>query len=367
MSRDRRSFIAGSLIAAGSLLTGCSTIKVSEFSGDGQYTLKNQSGMEVRVASYGARVTSIKVPDRAGEFADVVLGYDAVESYKAAAKKPYLGSIVGRYGNRIAEGRFTIDGKEYQLARNNDPNHLHGGVVGFDKVEWESEPVKNGVRFSYLSKDGEEGYPGNLNVTVTYTLTDDNGLEIDYSAMTDKPTPINLTNHSYFNLAGEGTPSILDHELMIHADAYLPIDSTSIPLGSIDPVKDTPFDFRKPKRIGKDIGQEDEQLAHGLGYDHNFVLNRKGKELSLAATLFDPASGRFMEVLTEEPGLQCYTGNFLDGTLDGKSGRAYEHRSGICLEAQHFPDSPNRPAFPCTILRPGAVYKTRTVFRFTTR
>jgi aldose 1-epimerase len=356
----------GLVILAG-LLAGCSTVKVSEFSDDGQYTLKNRAGMEVRLATYGARITSIKVPDREGNFTDVVLGYDDIESYKAATKKPYFGVTVGRYGNRIAEGRFTIDGKEYLLECNNEPNHLHGGVVGFDKVEWAAEPIKGGVRFSYFSKDGEEGYPGNLDVTVTYTLTDDNGLQIVYRATTDQPTPINLTNHSYFNLAGEGTPSVLDQELMINADSYVSIDSTSIPLGPLAPVKDTPFDFRDPKPIGRDIGQKDEQLANGQGYDHNFILNKKNKELSLAATLFDPASGRFMEVLTEEPGIQFYSGNFLDGTLVGKSGRAYAHRSGICLETQHFPDSPNQPSYPNTILCPGDVYETRTIYRFSVR
>jgi len=355
------------MVVLAGLLAGCSTVTVWEFSDDGQYTLKNQSGMEVRVATYGARVTSIKVPDREGNFADVVLGYDAVESYQTAEKKPYFGVTVGRYGNRIAHGRFTIEGAAYQLECNNGPNHLHGGVVGFDKVEWKAEPIKNGVRFSYLSKDGEEGYPGNLDVTVTYTLSDENGLRIDYYATTDQPTPINLTNHSYFNLAGEGAPSVLDQILMINADAFVPIDPASIPLGPLAPVEDTPFDFREAKPIGRDIDRKDEQLANGQGYDHNFVLNKDNQELSLAATLFDPASGRFMEVLTEEPGIQCYSGNFLNGTLVGKSGRAYARRSAICLETQHFPDSPNHPDFPNTILRSGEEYETQTIYRFSVR
>jgi aldose 1-epimerase len=357
---------AGLIILAG-LLAGCSSVKVSEFSSDGQYTLKNRNGMEVRLASYGARITSIKVPDREGEFTDVVLGYDKVESYKTAAKKPYFGVTAGRFANRIAKGKFSIDGKEYQLACNNGPNHLHGGITGFDKVDWTAVPLKNGIRFSYLSKDGEEGYPGNLDVMVTYTLTDDNKLVIDYFATTDQPTPVNLTQHAYFNLAGEGAPTVLDQELMINADSFLAIDEASIPLGAPVPVKGSPFDFRSPKPIGRDIGMESEQLTNGKGYDHNFVLNKKGNELTLAATLHDPASGRFMEVLTEEPGIQFYSGNFLDGSLVGKSGRAYQHRSAICLEAQHFPDSPNRPAFPNTILRPGEEYKTTTIYRFSVR
>ncbi len=357
---------AGLLVLAG-LLAGCSTVSVSEFSDDGQYTLKNKAGMEVRLATYGARITSINVPDRDGNFADVVQGYDAIESYQTAGKKPYFGVTVGRYGNRIAKGRFSIDGTEYQLPCNNGLNHLHGGIVGFDKVVWQAETIKNGVRFAYLSKDGEEGYPGNLDVTVTYTLTESNELKIEYYATTDQPSPVNLTNHSYFNLAGESAPTVLDQELMINADTFVSIDSTSIPLGPLAPVKDTPFDFRQPKPIGRDIDRKDEQLANGQGYDHNFVLNKTGKELSLAATLYDPASGRFMEVLTQEPGIQFYSGNFLDGTLVGKSGRAYARRSAICLEAQHFPDSPNQPSFPNTILRPGKVYESQTIYRFSVR
>lgn len=359
--------IAYGMTGLGLVTAGCMSagVKVSDFDSIKSYTLKNKNGMEVKFTNYGAIVTSIKVPDREGHFADVALGYGSVEGYINAIDRPYFGAIVGRYGNRIAKGKFTIDGKEYSLKTNNGENHLHGGLMGFDKVVWNGEVVgKNAVRFSYLAKDGEEGYPGNLSVQVTYTLTDDNELRIDYHATTDKKTPVNLTNHTYFNLAGEGAPTILDHELMINADAFTPIDKGLIPLGEIRPVESTPFDFRKAKAIGRDIGVESQQLAYGLGYDHNWVLNKGKGGMTLAATVYDPKSGRFMEVFTDEPGIQFYCGNFLDGRLVGKSGKVYNYRSALCLETQHYPDSPNQPAFPSTILEPGQTYATTTIYKF---
>jgi aldose 1-epimerase len=327
--------------------------------------LKNVNGMEVRLASYGARITSIKVPDRNGKFADVVLGFDTIEPYRTSVKKPYLGVTLGRYAGRIAHGRFTLDGVEHVLAQNNGPNHSHGGVTGFDKVVWEAKQIPNGVEFHRTSPDGEEGYPGSLDVRVTYTLTDQDELIIEYKATTDRATPVNLSNHSYFNLAGEGSETVLDHELMINADEMLPIDNTSIPSGKIVPVADTPFDFRQPKKIGLDIDQANEQLAHGNGYDHTFVLHpNTGGSPEPAATLYERNSGRMLQVFTDQPGLQLYTANFLDGSLIGKSGKPYLKRSSLCLETQHFPDSPNQPRFPNTILRPGEIYQTRTTYKF---
>ena len=346
-------------------------VKMEDFDKINLYTLKNSSGTTIKVTNYGAIIASIVVADRNGNMGDIALGYNCVEDYMNAVDKPYLGSIVGRYGNRIADGKFILDGETYKLARNNYPNHLHGGVIGFDKVVWDANPILGegftGIELTYLSKDGEEGYPGNLDVKVTYKLTDDNELVIEYLATTDKATPVNLTNHTYFNLAGEGSGTILDHELMINADNFTPIDETLIPTGKIVSVKGTPFDFTSPKAIGKDIGVENKQLKYGLGYDHNFVLNKDDKKMSLAATVYEPSSGRFMEVLTEEPGVQFYCGNFLDGRLKGKSGKTYVHRGGLCLETQHYPDSPNKPDFPSTILRPGETYKTKTVFRFSVK
>lgn len=353
------------LWAATVLLAGCASAEKAESDPNAQFTLKNANGMEVRLAAYGARITSLKVPDRAGALADVVLGYDAVDSYRTAEKKPYLGVTLGRYAGRIAGGKFTLDGTDYELAKNNGPNHNHGGTIGFDKVLWNATQTPNSVRFHYLSPAGEEGYPGNLDASVTYTLTEQNELIIDYHATTDRATPVNLSNHSYFNLAGEGIESVLDHELVIHADRMLPIDATSVPTGEIVPVANTPFDFRQPKHVGQDIDQQNEQLTHGSGYDHTFVLNKKpGAPLQLAATLYEKTSGRLMKVFTEEPGLQLYTANFLNGSLIGKSGRPYVKRGSLCLETQHFPDSPNRPGFPNTILRPGQSYKTRTIYQF---
>jgi aldose 1-epimerase len=320
--------------------------------------------MEVRLASYGARITSIKVPDRNSAMADVVLGFNTVEPYRSSVKKPYLGATLGRYAGRIAHGRFTLDGVEHVLAQNSPPNHNHGGVTGFDKVVWEAKQLRNGVQFDCSSPDGEEGYPGTLKAQVTYTLTDVNELIIDYRATTDRATPVNLSNHTYFNLAGEGSDTVLDHELMIDAEEMLAIDKTSVPTGKITSVAGTPFDFRHPKPVGRDIDQTNEQLANGIGYDHTFVLNPKKGGKKPAATLYEKTSGRKLEVFTDQPGLQLYTANFLDGSLNGKSGKPYMKRSSLCLETQHFPDSPNQPKFPNTILRPGETYQTRTIFQF---
>ena len=334
-------------------------------------TLKNKSGMEVQAISYGGIITSLKVPDRAGTLADVVLGFDQSNQYFAEPTPPFFGAIVGRYGNRIAKGEFAIDFKKYPLAKNNGPNHLHGGNKGFDKVLWnvatKETPAGSAAVFTRTSPDGEEGYPGNLAVTVTYTLSEKNELIIDYHATTDKPTVVNLTQHSYFNLAGEGSGDILGHELMLNADRYTPVNDTLIPTGELAPVAGTPFDFRKPTAIGARIDQDNPQLKNGKGYDHNWVLNRKGTGLELAARLTDPKSGRTLEISTTEPGVQFYTGNFLDGTIKGKNGHVYGLRSGLCLETQHFPDSPNQKNFPSTELRPGKAYDSRTVFAFSAK
>jgi aldose 1-epimerase len=303
--------------------------------------------------------------------ADVVLGFDRPEQYWADPPPPYFGAIVGRYGNRIAKGQFAIGGKTYKLATNNGPNHLHGGNRGFDKVYWEMSTKDSAqgssVVFTRTSPDGEEGYPGNLRATITYTLTDKNELIVDYRATTDKATPVNLTQHSYFNLAGEGSGDILGHELTINADRYTPVDDTLIPTGKLAPVQGTPFDFRTATAIGARINNDDAQLKAGRGYDHNWVLNGTGNALRVAARLTDPKSGRSMEIQTIEPGLQFYSGNFLDGTIKGKGGHVYAHRTGLCLETQHFPDSPNQPSFPTTILQPGKVYTTRTIMTFSAK
>jgi aldose 1-epimerase len=331
-----------------------------------RFTLANGNGMEVTIMTYGATIVSLEVPDRDGAPGDVVLGYDSLDGYLRAS--PYFGAVVGRYGNRIARGRFSLDGKTYQLATNNGANHLHGGVTGFDKVVWDGHESMTdstaGVTLSYTSPDGEEGYPGALTVRVTYALHQDNRLRVDYLATTDAPTPVNLTQHSYFNLAGAG--DVLSHELTIAADRYTPVDSTLIPTGELAPVEGTPFDFRTPVAIGARIGQDDEQLRRGGGYDHNFVLNRTRDGLELAARVSEPTTGRTLEILTTEPGIQFYSGNFLDGTITGKDARVYAHRTGFCLETQHYPDSPNQPRFPSTILRPGETYRSSTVFVFGT-
>jgi aldose 1-epimerase len=343
---------------------------VSDFDSIQLYTLTNRSGMQVKITNYGAIVTAIVVPDRDGKLGDIALGYNRVEDYINAVDKPYFGAIVGRYGNRIAGGKFTIDGETYTLAVNNGENHLHGGVIGFDKVVWDAEPAGGdgwtGLRLSYLAKDKEEGYPGNLQITVMYQLTNNNELVVDYRATTDKATPVNLTQHTYFNLKGEGEGTILDHELMINAQKYTPVDAGLIPTGDMPDVAGTPFDFRTAKPIGRDVGQDHEQLVFGLGYDHNFVLRKGDGGMTLAARVSEPTSGRVMEIHTTEPGIQFYCGNFLDGRLKGKAGKTYVHRGGFCLETQHYPDSPNQPNFPSCILRPGQEYKTTTRFRFST-
>ncbi len=333
------------------------------------YTLTNAHGLKAKIMTYGAIVVSLEVPDKSGKMGDIVLGYDNLDSY--VKNSPYFGAIVGRYGNRIGKGRFTLDGVTYdKLAINNGENHLHGGIKGFDKVVWTDEPVRRsnavGVKLSYLSKDGEEGYPGNLQATVTYTLTKDNELRIDYLATTDKPTPVNLTHHGYWNLTG-GQRDILGHMLTLNADQFTPVDNGLIPTGDLLPVKGTVMDFTKPTPIGERIESDFEQLKFGGGYDHNWVLNKGGKDMILAARVYEPTGGRVMEVYTKEPGIQFYSGNFLDGTITGKGGTVYQHRWGLCLETQHYPDSPNKANFPSTILRPGQKYETTTVYRFSAK
>lgn len=329
------------------------------------YTLTNSHGLKAGIMTFGATLVSLEVPDRSGKLTDIVLGHDSLKGYLDPAQNPYFGSIVGRYGNRIAKGRFSLDGAEYRLAANNGENHLHGGIKGFDKAVWNAEPVREegavGLRLSYLSQDGEEGYPGNLSTTVTYWLTEANELRISYEAETDKPTPVNLTHHSYFNLAGQGQGDILGHELTLNAGHFTPVDDGLIPTGEIRPVAGTPWDFTRPKAIGAEIA------AVPGGYDHNFVLRDGEGALKLAAHVFEPSSGRVMEIYTTEPGIQFYTGNFLDGTISGKSGRVYEKHYGFCLETQHFPDSPNKPIFPSTILRPGEKYTSLTVHKFSAK
>jgi len=329
------------------------------------YTLTNNQGMRVAITNYGGIAVSILVPDRNGKPGDVALGFDNLEGY--LAKEPYFGALIGRYGNRIGNARFKLHGVEYKLPANNGPNSLHGGLQGFDKRVWTAREIRSehpALELTYLSKDGEEGYPGNLNAKVVYSLTEDNALRIDYTATTDKDTVLNLTNHSYFNLAGEGSGDILKQEIMINADRFTPIDSTLIPTGELREVDNTPFDFRKPASIGARIDADDEQIKFGKGCDHNFVLNRSGAGLSLAARVTDPGSGRVLEVLTTQPGLQFYTGNFLDGSIHGKGSKSYGRRSAFCLETQHFPDSPNKPSFPSTVLKPGETFRGSTVFKF---
>lgn len=337
---------------------------------DGQpvalYTLRRPSGMQARITNFGGIVVSLTAPDREGVYEDVVLGFESLAEYEA--QHPYFGALIGRYGNRIAGGRFTLDGQDYTLATNNGPNHLHGGLRGFDKVVWEALPEVTpqgpGLRLRYLSPDGEEGYPGNLDATVRYILAEDDTLLIEYTASSDAPTPVNLTHHGYFNLSGAARRDILGHWLEINADRYTPVDATLIPTGELREVTGSVFDFRSPRGIGEGLAADDEQLRHGQGYDHNWVLNvTAAGEMLLAARLGDPVSGRVMSVYTTEPGLQFYSGNFLDGSLSGKGVR-FDHRMGLCLETQHFPDSPNQPSFPNTILRPGETLRSTTRYVF---
>ena len=323
-------------------------------------TLKNKNDIEVKITNYGGTVTQIQTPDAEGNFDNIVLGFDSLEKYLAGT--PYFGAIIGRYGNRIENGEFVLNGTPYQLSVNDGDNHLHGGEKGFDKVLWDIESVSDSsLSLSYLSKDGEMGYPGNLEVQVVYTLTDLNELKIKYEATTDQSTPVNLTNHSYFNLSGDPETKILDHELMIKADSYTPVNDELIPTGEIVPVEGTPFDFTEPRQIGSRI----EQVPGG--YDHNFVLNKKADTLASVAVLFDPQTKRELEVLTEEPGLQFYSGNFLDGSLTGPDGSEFVKHSALCLETQHFPNSPNVVDFPSTILEPGETYHTVTIYKFSVR
>lgn len=324
------------------------------------YTLAGDN-IEARITTYGGRVVSLRVPDRNKHMDDVVQGFDSVDGY--LTDEPFFGALIGRYGNRIAKGHFTLDGKTYTLPLNDGPNTLHGGPKGFDKVLWQAKPIENGVQLTYLSKDGEEGFPGNLTATVRYTLMG-NDLRIEYSATTDKDTVLNLTNHSYFNLSGQGNGDILKHVIQINASHYTPVDATLIPTGKIPPVAGTPFDFRTPHAIGERIGDDNEQLHLAKGYDHNWVLDNKTGKVVEAAKAFDPSTGRTLEVLTDQPGVQFYTGNFLDGTIKGIDGKAYVHRGAFCLETQHFPDSPNHANFPSTELKPGGRYHTVTIFRF---
>ena len=329
------------------------------------YTLRNKNGVEVAVTNFGATVQAIRTPDKNGHIDDITLGYDSLAGYQTR-EDPYFGAVVGRYGNRIAKGRFRLGEHEYKLAINNGPNSLHGGSKGFDKRAWDVKDFgARHIILHYLSPDGEEGYPGNLDVTVGYTLTDNDELKIEYTATTDKPTVLNLTNHSYFNLAGQGNGDVLQHQITINADRFTPVDATLIPTGELKEVAGTPFDFRDPKTIGQRINAPDPQLEYGKGYDHNFVLNGPGK-IRVAARVMEPTSGRILEVLTDQPGLQFYTGNFLDGTIKGKGGKMYGFREAFCLETQHYPDSPNHPSFPSTELKTGQTFHSVTVFRFST-
>lgn len=331
------------------------------------YTLRNGKGAEVKISNYGGIVTEWYAPDRHGKMGDVVLGYDNLAGY--LKETPYFGCLVGRYGNRIAKGRFTLDGATYSLVTNNYPNHLHGGTKGFDKVLWKANAYVRAdapyLELTYTSRDMEEGYPGNLTVKAVYSLGADNSLRLEYTATTDKATVVNLTQHSYFNLAGKG--DILGHEVYLNADRFTPVDSTLIPTGELRPVDGTPFDFRKPTTIGARVNQADEQLKFGGGYDHNWVINKPAGQLGLQARVYEPSTGRVLEVLSDQPGLQFYCGNFLDGKITGKRGWSYQHRNGFCMEPQHYPDSPNQPNFPSVVLRPGQTYRNTIIYRLSTR
>jgi aldose 1-epimerase len=378
MQMNRNWLALASMALTGLCLAGCATAgKGTQVSRqpfgqtqDGTpvhlYTLRNSKGAEARISNYGGLVIALKVPDRNGNLGDVTLGYDTIDGY--LKETPYFGALIGRYGNRIAKGKFTLNGQEYTLAVNNGPNALHGGLKGFDKVVWDPKILASAegpaLQLKYVSKDGEEGYPGNLSVTVVYTLTEDNGLKLEFTATTDKDTVVNLTHHSYFNLAGKG--DILGHVVTIPADRFTPVDSTLIPTGELKPVEGTPFDFRKPTAIGARISQDDEQIKFGGGYDHNWVINKPMGAYGLVARVSEPTTGRVMEVYSTEPGLQFYSGNFLDGKITGKGGWVYQHRSAFCMEPQHYPDSPNKPEFPSVVLKPGQVYKNTIMYRFST-
>lgn len=329
-----------------------------------RFTMKNEKGMELTIITYGGIITTLKVPNKENVVEDIVLGYNSLAQYEASS--PYFGAIIGRFGNRIAKGKFSLDGTAYTLETNDGSNHLHGGVKGFDKVVWTAEVLedKGALKLSYLSKDMEEGYPGNLNTIVTYTLTNDNVLEVTYEATTDKKTVVNLTQHSYFNLSGDFTKTILDHEITIDADTYLPVDATLIPTGDLADVTGTPFDFRKPKTMALEIEADNDQMKKGLGYDHCWVLNNQDKGMRLVSTAYHPGSGRLLEIHSDEPGIQLYSGNFLDGTLPSKQGGTYGHRTGFCLETQHYPDTPNQENFPSVTLNPGEKYESKTSFKF---
>jgi len=349
------------------------SISTENFSSIQLFTLKNEQGTTVKITNYGAIITSIITADRDGNFADIALGHNSLDEYLTAVDKPYFGSTAGPFANRIAKGQFTLNGKTYQLAINNGENHLHGGNIGLDKVIWAAEELSgdefSGLQLTYTSADGEENYPGEVNITVEYKLWDNNDLEISYHATSDQDTPINLTNHSYFNLKGEGNGDVLDHLVFINADHYTPTDATAIPTGEIAPVANTPFDFTKTKTIAPDITADHEQIKFGNGFDHNFVLNKNDddEKMSLAASVYEESTGRYMEVFTEEPGVQFYTGNYLDGRLASKGGKNYVQRGGLCLETQHFPDSPNQAHFPSTILKVGEVYSSKTIYSFSSK
>jgi aldose 1-epimerase len=334
-----------------------------------RYTLTNANGVEMKVITYGGIVTSLKTPDRNGQLGDIVLGFDNLQGY--LDKPPYFGALIGRYGNRIGNAQFTLNGKTYNLPKNDGDNTLHGGVKGFDKVVWKARPlpVSNGsaLELTYVSKDGEEGFPGTLTVRVVYTLNNQNEWRIDYTATTDKATVVNLTQHSYFNLAAGAAPNDLGHELYLNADRFTPVAKGLIPTGELKAVKGTPMDFTKPMAIGAHIDDNYDQLQLGGGFDHNWVLNKTGNGMTLAARVVEPTSGRVLEVSTTEPGIQFYAGNFLDGTITGKGGKVYVKRYGFCLETQHFPDSPNKPSFPTTTLKPGQTYRTTTVYKFSAK
>ncbi len=376
-SQTQLALLSATLVAA--LFTGCATQKSCYLNKpqafgatpDGTpvslYTLKNKNGVEARIMTYGGIIQSLKVPDKNGQFGDVVLGYDSLNGY--VTNTPYFGALIGRYGNRIAKGHFTLNGVTYTLATNNVPNSLHGGVKGFDKVVWQAKPgcseAGQTLELTYVSHDGEEGYPGNLTVKALYTLTADNAIRLDYTATTDKDTVANLTQHSYFNLAGQG--DILNHEVYLNADKFTPVDETLITTGELKPVEGTPFDFRKPTTIGARIGQADEQLKFGKGYDHNWVVNHPMGELGLDARVTEPTTGRVLEVWSTEPGLQFYSGNFLDGVITGKSGRVYQFRNGFCMEPQHYPDSPNHDNFPSVVLHVGETYHNTIIYKFLTK